>query len=80
MPTLKEGAPTYYLPKFSQKLYENEEILAEGGRASLAPPLDPPLQTLDELWNITTSGGSRISQMGAPTPEGAPTYYLVNFS
>ena len=40
----KGGAPTY-LPNFSQKLHENEEILAErgGGHASLAPPLDPPL-------------------------------------
>ena len=33
------GAPTYYWPNFSRKLHENEEILAEGGRASLAPPL-----------------------------------------
>ena len=42
MPILKGGAPTYYLPKFSRKLYENEEILAEGGRP-WRPPLDPPL-------------------------------------
>ena len=38
------GAPTYYLANFSGKLHENEEILGQrGGRASLAPPLDPPL-------------------------------------
>ena len=38
----KGGAPTYYLANFPQKLHENEEILG-GGCASLAPPLDPPL-------------------------------------
>ena len=46
-PTLG-GAPTYYLPNFSWKLHENEEILGEGG-ASLAPPLDPPLCVAS--WN-----------------------------
>ena len=31
-------------PIFSQKLHEDEEILSQrGGHASLAPPLDPPL-------------------------------------
>ena len=35
-PTLKGGgAPTYYLPHFSQKLHENKEILAERGRARI---------------------------------------------
>ena len=29
-PTPKEGAPTYYSVKISQKLHENEEILVEG--------------------------------------------------
>ena len=38
------GAPTYYLTNFSRKLHENEEIFVQRwGRASLAPPLDPPL-------------------------------------
>ena len=37
------GAPTYNFTKFSQKLHEIERIWAPGGRASLAPPLDPPL-------------------------------------
>ena len=42
--TPKGGAPTYYLANFSRKLHENEEIFGpEEGRASLAPPLDPPL-------------------------------------
>ena len=51
-PTLG-GAPTYYLPNFSRKLHENEEILAERqGRASLAPPLDPPLPCVYRLTNI----------------------------
>ena len=37
-------APTYDFAKFSQKLHEIERIWApQGGRASLAPPLDPPL-------------------------------------
>ena len=37
------GAPTYNFAIFSQKLHEIERIWAPGGRASLAPPLDPPL-------------------------------------
>ena len=41
--TPKGGAPTYNLANFSRKLHENEEILGRAGRASLAPPLDPPL-------------------------------------
>ena len=42
-PTLK-GALTYYLPNFSQKLHENEEILAGGGAHPWCPtPLDMPL-------------------------------------
>ena len=41
----REGAPTYYLTNFSQKLHENEENFTQrGGRASLRPPLDPPMQ------------------------------------
>ena len=30
--TPKEGAPTYYLANFSQKLHENDEILSRGAR------------------------------------------------
>ena len=30
-------------------------------------------------WYVTDQWGSRISQRGAPIPEGAPTYYLANF-
>ena len=33
----QSGAPTYYMAKFSRKLFENEEIVVH--RA----PLDPPL-------------------------------------
>ena len=41
VPTLK-GAPTYYLPHFSQKLHENKEILAErGAPGTRAPPSQP---------------------------------------
>ena len=43
-PTPKVGARTYFV---GRKLHENERILAPGGRASLAPPLDPPLQRAD---------------------------------
>ena len=39
-PTPKVGMRTYF---FGRKLHENERILAPGGGASLAPPLDPPL-------------------------------------
>ena len=43
-PTPQGGTPTYDFAKFSQKLHEIERIWAPGGgRASLAPPLDPPL-------------------------------------
>ena len=38
-PIPEEGAPTYYLTKFSQKLHENEEILAQKRGAS---PWRPP--------------------------------------
>ena len=38
-----QGAPTYDFAKFSQKLHEIERISTRGGRASLTPPLDPPL-------------------------------------
>ena len=42
-PTLKGGgAPTYYLPNFSRKLHENEEILAERGGARPWPLTPPP--------------------------------------
>ena len=44
---LPRGAPTYDFAKFSQKLHEIERIWApRGGRASLAPPLDPPLEIM----------------------------------
>ena len=44
-PTSKVGVKTYYLANFSQKLHENERIRTQrGGRASLAPPLDPPMR------------------------------------
>ena len=46
-PTLR-GAPTYYLPNFSGKLHENEEILAE--KWGRAPPLDPPLDLQKESF------------------------------
>ena len=36
----------YFANFFAQKLHENERILTLGG-ASLAPPLDPPMD-----WNI----------------------------
>ena len=39
-PTPKVGTRTYF---FGRKQHENERILAPGGHASLAPPLDPPL-------------------------------------
>ena len=41
-PTLKVGVQTYF---FGRKLHENERIRSPrgGGRASMAPPLDPPL-------------------------------------
>ena len=39
------GAPTYYLANFSQKLHEDKEMFALGGRGACVPraPLDPPL-------------------------------------
>ena len=41
-PTPKVGVLTYFL---GRKLHENERIWTPGGKgASLAPPLDPPLQ------------------------------------
>ena len=40
------GAPAYYLANFSQKLHENEEILARG--EGYAPP-DPPLFSLNSV-------------------------------
>ena len=46
------GAPTYDFVKFSQKLHEIERIWT-GGRASLAPPLDPPLITMVLIVKIT---------------------------
>ena len=39
-PTPKVGVLTNF---FGRKLHENKRILTLGGRASLAPPLDPPL-------------------------------------
>ena len=51
------GAPTYDFTKFSQKLHLIERIWTpQRGRASLAPPLDPPLKTIIKLTdyeNIT---------------------------
>ena len=41
------GAPTYDFAKISQKLHEMERIWTPG--ASLAPPLDPPFQSEDEI-------------------------------
>ena len=34
----EEGALTYYLANFSQKLHENEEILGRGGARDARPP------------------------------------------
>ena len=42
-PTSQGGAPTYDYAKIFQKLHEIERIWTGG--ASLAPPLDPPLQS-----------------------------------
>ena len=45
-PTPQGGAPTYDFARISQKLHEIERIWTpRGGRASPAPPLDPPLIT-----------------------------------
>ena len=41
-PTL-QGMPTYDFAKISQKLHKIKRIWTPGG-ASLAPPLDPPLE------------------------------------
>ena len=55
-PTPEGGAPTYYLANFSRKLHENKEILGpRGGRASLAPPLDPPMILVAAKWNTCRS-------------------------
>ena len=35
----------YYFSNFCRKLHENERIWTPGGSASLAPPLDPPMNT-----------------------------------
>ena len=40
---------TYNFPKISQKLHGIERIWTPGGDASLAPPLDPPLNLKDPL-------------------------------
>ena len=37
----------YYFSKFCQKLHENERIWTPGGRASLAPPLDPSMLNMN---------------------------------
>ena len=39
-----EGAPTYYLAKFSQKLHENEILAQKGTQGTRAPSFDPPLE------------------------------------
>ena len=51
---LPRGAPTYDFAKFFRKLHEIERIRTPGGggRASLAPPLDPPLGWHPFLWEI----------------------------
>ena len=54
-------APTYYLVIFSRKLHENEEILVRGGvRASLRPPLDPPLKYKKYLFQRKWKGAVSI--------------------
>ena len=45
---LPRGVPTYDFAILSQKLHKIERIWVPGG-ASLAPPLDPPLQLFDFL-------------------------------
>ena len=47
---LPRGAPTYHFAKFSQKLHEIERIWTPG--ASLATPLDPPLNSSIHFINI----------------------------
>ena len=52
---LKRATPTYYLTNFSQKLRQNEEILAQRGRASLAPPTrhcEPYLRCENRLYQF----------------------------
>ena len=62
------GSSTYYLTNFSRKLHENKEISAERrGRASLAPPMDPPLTsshivTLCDRVAVTIFSGYVVSR------------------
>ena len=71
------GAPTYYLANFSRKLHENEEILGQGGRASLVPPLDPPLlggpahAIVTKTVHKTLSRGSGVKRAGVKGPVGS---------
>ena len=55
----EEGAPTpqgvrqhTILPNFPKNCMKLKEFGSQGGRASLAPPLDPPLQKRTERFSI----------------------------
>ena len=50
----------YYFSIFSQKLHENERILHPGGaRVPGAPPLDPPMESLQIGAKINTTDGAK---------------------
>ena len=40
-----QGAPTYYLTIFCQKLYENERNRTKRERYGIAPPFNKPMRT-----------------------------------
>ena len=75
---LPRGAPTYDFATFSQKLHEIERIwTSRGGRASLTPPLDPPLRMTHH--QIQLYGYSRFTLMQFVFGVKDPDLELLNF-
>ena len=63
--TPKGAAPTYYLPSFSRKLHENEEILGQrGGACPSRPPLDPPLDRQILYYKLLTHQEIEFKECG----------------
>ena len=65
-----------YFSNFCWKLHENERIWTPGGRASLAPPLDPPMDLnlfiwmLKLCWEKVKVAPRPLAQFPKPSPGG----------
>ena len=67
----------YWLFMYASKYIFSQTTAVKPSQNFLISLKKTEFTDLSAGWN--SSGGSRISQRGTPTPGGAPTYYFANF-